>query len=152
MKIEITKGRTPLSDSFATPLSAEGEAEFQNLRFVDSLMELMREQSISRIELARRMGVQPSRVTAMLAGNGNFTTETMIRAARAVGAQYHHCLAPAAKSVRWQLWDDKDVHPAIRRPKSDGRKTADAEETSRLAKKGRTYKAKRRVAKKTVEK
>jgi plasmid maintenance system antidote protein VapI len=105
MKIEITKGRTAVSDFFAAPLSVEGEAELQNLRFVDALLELMEEQNISRIELARRMGIQPSRVTAMLSGTGNFTTQTMIRAARAVGAKYHHCIAPASHSVRWQSWE-----------------------------------------------
>ena len=94
MKIQITKGRTPVSDFFAAPLSVEGEAELQNLRFADALVELMKEQNISRIELARRMGIQPSRVSAILSAAGNFTTQTMIRAARAVGAKYHHRIVP----------------------------------------------------------
>lgn len=124
MRIEITKGRTPLSEFFAAPLSPAGEAELQHLRFVEALLVFMREKGISRTELARRMEVQPSRVTAMLAANGNFTTETMIRAARAVGAEYHHCLAPVGKSVRWQMWDQAEVHPAFLRAKSIARKTA----------------------------
>ena len=125
MKIEITKGRTPLSDYFAVPLSPEGEAELQNLQFVDALLARMKAQGISRIELARRMGIQPSRVTAMLSGNGNFTTQTMIRAARAVGAKYHHCLAPATHSVRWQCWEKSETHPAFLRAESAARKTPD---------------------------
>jgi hypothetical protein len=34
----------------------------------------------------------PSRITSLLSGTNNFTIETMVRAARAVGAKYHHGL------------------------------------------------------------
>lgn len=111
MKIEITKSSNPVADFFSAPLSPESEAELDNLRFADALLSLMNEQGISRVELARRMGIRPSRVTAMLGGNGNLTTQTKIRAARAVGAKYHHCLAPASKSVRWTIWKTAEVHP-----------------------------------------
>lgn len=124
MKVETTKGRTPLSDYFAEPLSVDGEAELRNLQFVDALLGFMKEQGVSRIELARRMGVQPSRVTALLSGTGNFTTATMIRAAQAVGARYHHCLAPASHSVRWHSWESTQVHPAFHAKPTVG-KTAD---------------------------
>jgi plasmid maintenance system antidote protein VapI len=124
MKIEITKRRSPLADFFSAPLSVEGEAELQNLQFVDELIALMKEQGISRVELARRLAIQPSRVTAMLSGQGNFTTQTKVRAARAVNAKYHHCLAPASKSVRWQCWEQNDVHPAFH-AQSAAKKEAD---------------------------
>lgn len=125
MKIEITKGSNPVSDFFSAPLSLEGVAELENLKFVDALLALMKEQGISRVELARRMEIQPSRVTAMLSGHGNFTTQTKLRAAHAVGAVYHHCLAPASKSVRWQIWETADVHPAFLRAESTTKKEAD---------------------------
>lgn len=114
MKIEITKGQNPVADYFATALSAEGEAERLQLKFADKLVALMAEQGVSRTEFARRLGIQPSRVTALLSGNGNLTIRTMVRAARALGAQYHNCLAPETHSVRWQCWDEADVHPDFR--------------------------------------
>lgn len=125
MKIEMTKGSNPLAAFFSSPLSLEGEAELENLKFVDSLLTHMKEKGISRMELARRMGIQPSRVTAMLSGQGNFTTQTMVRAARAVGAKYHHCLAPASKRVRWHLWNEAEVHPAFLQAESTAKKTAE---------------------------
>jgi len=125
MKIEITKGKNPLADLFSAPLSPEGEAELQNLKFVHQLVVRMKEQGVSRTELARRMGIQPSRVTAMLSGDGNFTTQTMVKAALAVNAKYHHCLAPASHSVRWQCWEDSDIHPAFLHAESAAKKEAD---------------------------
>lgn len=113
MKIEKIKGKNPLADFFAAPLSVEGEADLHHLQFADALAEMMKEQGISKVELARRMGIQPSRVTAMLSANGNFTIQTMVRAARAVNAKLHHKLAPASYSVRWYCWQDSDVHPAF---------------------------------------
>lgn len=106
MKIKISKGKNPVADFFAEPLSAEGEADLHQLQIADVLAEFMEEQGINKGELAQRMGVKPSRVTAILSGNGNFTFLTAIRAARAVGAKFHHCLAPATHKVRWQSWDE----------------------------------------------
>lgn len=113
MKIEITKGRTPLADLFAAPLTPAGEADFHKLMFVEELLRLMKEQNISRVELARRMEVQPSRVTTMLSGTNNFTIETMVRAARAVGAEYRHGLAIPGKPVRW-AGSARKKEPALR--------------------------------------
>jgi DNA-binding phage protein len=113
MKIEKIKGKNPVAEFFAAPLSVEGEADLHHLQFADALAEMMKEQGISKVELARRMGIQPSRVTAMLSANGNFTIQTMVRAARAVNAKLHHKLAPASHSVRWYCWQDSDVHPAF---------------------------------------
>jgi predicted transcriptional regulator len=68
------------------PFDPASEAEFKGLMFVEELLTLMKEQGINRTQLAKRMGVGPSRVTAMLNGGSNFTLETLIRASRAVGA------------------------------------------------------------------
>jgi transcriptional regulator with XRE-family HTH domain len=106
MKIEKIKGKNPLADLFAAPLSAEGEADLHQLQIADVLAEFMEEQGISKVELARRMGIKPSRVTAILSGSGNFTFLTAVRAARAVGAKFHHCLAPVSHKVRWNSWDE----------------------------------------------
>lgn len=114
MKIKISKGPNPLADLFAAPPSIEGEAEYHKLIFVEELLTLMKAHGISRIELARRMEIQPSRVTSMLSGSNNFTIETMVRAARAVNAKLHHKLAPATHNVSWHSWDDSIVYPDFR--------------------------------------
>ena len=57
----------------------------------------MKEQGISRSELAKRMGVQPSRVTSMMTGSNNFTIETLVRAGRAVGADIELHFVPMKK-------------------------------------------------------
>lgn len=114
MKIETTRGPNPLGDLFGAPPSVEAEAEYQDLLFVEELLELMRERGMTRTELASRMGVRPSRVTSMLAGTNNFTTTTMVRAARAVGARLHRKLVPEEKKIRWQCWDEGTVHPSFR--------------------------------------
>lgn len=100
MKVEITKRTSPVAGYYAAPLSIEGEAEYQKLLFAKELLAIMKKHGISRAELARRMDARPSRITSMLTGTNNFTIETMVRAARAVGATYHHGLTPAPKSVR----------------------------------------------------
>jgi plasmid maintenance system antidote protein VapI len=86
MKITITKGDNPVSRLFAEPPSIESEAEYRKLMIVEELLTLMAENDITRAELARRMDVQPSRVTSILSGTNNFTIDTLVRAGRAVGA------------------------------------------------------------------
>jgi plasmid maintenance system antidote protein VapI len=86
MKITITKGDNPVSRLFAEPPSIESEAEYRKLMIVEELLTLMAENDITRAELARRMEVQPSRVTSILSGTNNFTIDTLVRAGRAVGA------------------------------------------------------------------
>ncbi len=125
MKIEITKGRSPVADFFAAPLSAEGEADRLQLEFADKLATLMTAQGITRKELARRLGIQPSRVTALLSGSGNLTTLTKVRAARAVGARYYSCLAPASKAVHWQIWEADKVQPVLLYAESADKKAAE---------------------------
>jgi transcriptional regulator with XRE-family HTH domain len=144
MKIEITKSTSAVAKLFAQPPSIEGEADYQKLLFVEELLGLMKEQGMSRAELARRMDARPSRITSMLTGTNNFTIETMVRAARAVNAKFHHCLAPASKSVRWQSWEKGDA-PAISfvppKKKEPALKVAKAaEEPASYGKKRRTAK------------
>jgi transcriptional regulator with XRE-family HTH domain len=64
---------------------------------VEELLTLMAENGISRGELAKRMEVQPSRVTSMLTGTNNFTIETLVRAGRAVGADIELHFVPMKK-------------------------------------------------------
>jgi transcriptional regulator with XRE-family HTH domain len=99
MKITYTrrKGDTPYAGLFSGPLSIEGEAEYRKQWIVDELLGLMEAQGITRGELARRMEVQPSRVTSILSGANNFTIETLVRAGRAVGADIELHFVPMKK-------------------------------------------------------
>jgi len=97
MKITITKGDNPVSRLFAETPSIEGEAEYRKLMIVEELLTLMEENGVTRGELAKRMEVQPSRVTSMLTGANNFTIETLVRAGRAVGADLELHFVPMKK-------------------------------------------------------
>ena len=57
------------------------------LGLTESVTEIMARDGISRSELARRLGTSPAYVTKILRGNANFTLATMVRLARAVGAE-----------------------------------------------------------------
>ncbi len=97
MKIKYVKGHNPYADLFSGPLSIEGEAEYRKQWIVDELLGLMEAQGITRGELARRMEVQPSRVTSILSGANNFTIDTLVRAGRAVGADIELHFVPMKK-------------------------------------------------------
>ena len=113
MNIEITIASNPLADLFAQPPSAVAEAEALKVAFADEMVALMKQNGVSKADLARRMGIQPSRVTALLSGTSNLTIDTMVRAARAVEASLHQKLLPSKKKVRWQVWDESEVHPTL---------------------------------------
>lgn len=88
-RIVRKKGHNPLAELFQAPPSAESEATYRKLLITHRILELMEEKGVSRSELAARMGVQPSRVTAMLSGTGNLTIDTLVRAGMALGAELH---------------------------------------------------------------
>jgi transcriptional regulator with XRE-family HTH domain len=124
MKIitEPSKARTnPVADLFASPLSVEEEAEYKKLMIAEELLLLMKEQGISRSQLAERMGVGPSRVTAMMTGSNNFTIDTLVRAGRAVGAELHQHFVPQHKQAHWAVYDECETHEAFRAPMKPAR-------------------------------
>ncbi len=57
------------------------------LDFTESLVREMERQGLTRIELARRLGVTPAYVTKVLRGKVNFTLATMVRLARALDGE-----------------------------------------------------------------
>ena len=99
MKIRITNGDNPIGRLFAETPSIESEAEYRKLMIVEELLALMKERGINRSKLAKRMDVQPSRVTAMMTGSNNFTIETLVRAGRAVGADIELHFVPMKNSA-----------------------------------------------------
>ena len=100
MKIIIRKAdpNDPLVRAFAEPMSLECEIEYYKLIAVEELLQFMKREGINRSELAERMGVGPSRITAMLSGESNLTIDTLVRAARSVGAELNISFQPAAKA------------------------------------------------------
>lgn len=93
-RIVRKKGRNPLAELFQATPSAEAEATYRKLLISRRILELMEEKSVSRSELAARMGVQPSRVTAMLSGTGNLTIDTLVRAGMALDAELQQTFVP----------------------------------------------------------
>lgn len=96
-------GNNPLSGQFPKKLTPEAEAVHRKLVITNRLIELMNEQGVSRSELAKRMNIQPSRVTAMLSGTSNLTIATLVRAGMALGAELHQTFVPAGGQVRWVM-------------------------------------------------
>jgi transcriptional regulator with XRE-family HTH domain len=95
------------------PFDPAAEAEYQGLMLVEELLKLMKAQGVKRKELAKRMGVGPSRVTAMLNGSSNFKLETLIRAAHALGATYQSTLCPAELKCKWSFYSESETHEAF---------------------------------------
>lgn len=57
------------------------------LTFTENVVREMERQGITRTELAQRLGTTPAYVTKLLRGKVNFTLATMLRLARALGAE-----------------------------------------------------------------
>jgi len=64
------------------------------MELTEELTRWMEENRISRSELAARIGVSAPYITKILKGNVNFTIDTMVRLARAVGANLELHLTP----------------------------------------------------------
>jgi transcriptional regulator with XRE-family HTH domain len=103
----------PYSKIFPDQLSVVAEAEYKKLMIMEELLELMSKQGISRSELAKRMGVGPSRVTSMLSGSNNFTMETLVRAGRAVGAEFLPHFVPDGHKAHFSTCSAEDIHQAF---------------------------------------
>ena len=126
MKIRITNGDNPIGKLFAEAPPIESEAEYQKLMIVEELLGMMKEQGITRSELAKRMGVQPSRITSMMTSSNNFTIEPLVRAGRAVGADIELHFVPM---------------------KQPAKRAKASKLTHRVAEDEKTYRAKRKAAK-----
>ena len=113
LTIKYSQAPNPLSDLFADTPSVESEAEYKKLMIMEDILRLMKEQGINRSQLAERMDVAPSRITAMMSGYNNFTIETVVRAGRALGAELHQTFAPMGRKVRWHSYHDADVHESF---------------------------------------
>lgn len=71
------------------------------LEFTEELLAHMERENISRAELARRLGKKPPYITKILRGTTNFTLDSMVRIARAVGCEVRTHLQPEGVRTQW---------------------------------------------------
>jgi transcriptional regulator with XRE-family HTH domain len=74
--------------------SEEFHYETAKVEFAIELGRLLRASGIKKAALADRMGVRRPMVSKLLRGDANVTIETMVKAARALGAKLHIKLGP----------------------------------------------------------
>ena len=56
------------------------------------------------------MGVGPSRITAMLSGDGNLTIDTLVRAGRACGVHLHQHFVPEGHAAHFATCHEDEIH------------------------------------------
>jgi transcriptional regulator with XRE-family HTH domain len=71
------------------------------VELTEDLSRRMKEQKISRAELARRMGTSRAYITKLLSGDANFTLQTMVKLALAVNGVLHLHIADKDAATRW---------------------------------------------------
>jgi len=80
------------------------------LDFTENIYRLMEQKKISKADLAKALQVSPAYVTKILKGNVNFTLETMVRLARAVGGRLHTHVAPEDTQIDSTTGPTKEFH------------------------------------------
>jgi transcriptional regulator with XRE-family HTH domain len=73
-------------------------AELAMLYFSEEVLAAMRSQSVTRADLARRLGTSQGHVTRLLKGSSNLTLATMSKMAFVLGLELHTSLVPMAKA------------------------------------------------------
>lgn len=69
----------------------------------DQINRLMKLQKVNRAELASRLGKSRAYVTKILQGNANFTIDSLVQIARALGCRYTPVLLPRT------LWEQVEA-------------------------------------------
>lgn len=71
------------------------------VEFTEEISRLMKEKNVSRSVLAERIGHSPAYVTKVLRGDANLTIASMVKLARALGAEVRVHLAAAGSRTTW---------------------------------------------------
>lgn len=71
------------------------------LEFVRAISRVMRNHDISSSELAQKIDTSNAYISKALRGDTNFTIDSMVKLAHAVGGQLHIHIADSSASVRW---------------------------------------------------
>lgn len=109
LRLGVTSGRQALENGAGEELS---DLITQVTNEIDWLM---REQHVSRADLAARMGVSPGRVSQVLSGGENLTLRTLASLASALDAHFEVELQPAGVAADSQAEDTavrEASHPA----------------------------------------
>jgi transcriptional regulator with XRE-family HTH domain len=93
----VARRRTPRS---SMPEDPREESVDLTHDFVDEVTWFMREQKISRADLAESMGVSAGRVSQILSGEENLTLRTLSGVIRALRAQVDFTLHPVDRQER----------------------------------------------------
>ena len=75
--------------------------DLAKLEFTEEMLARMKERAITKSQLAHRLGAKPAFVTRLVSGHNNFTTETMVRVARALDCKFRCHLQPAGTKACW---------------------------------------------------
>ena len=70
--------------------------EMSILEFTESVAKRLESLSLTRTDLASKLGVSPAFITKLMCGKNNFTLRTMVRVARSLGCELTVGLTPAA--------------------------------------------------------
>ncbi|HZF10653.1 MAG TPA: helix-turn-helix transcriptional regulator [Thermoanaerobaculia bacterium] len=82
--------------------------ERASLRFTEELTRWMKQQGLSRKDLAEKIGSSQAYITKILKGNVNFTLASMVKLTRALGAELRIELDPR-KSATEEAIDSTDL-------------------------------------------
>jgi transcriptional regulator with XRE-family HTH domain len=94
------------------------------LEFTEELTQWMELRGVSRKELAERIGSSQPYITKVLKGDVNFTLATMVKLARALGAELRIQLSPTVNST--EVARDPVDRKADEEPRQRERKTRSA--------------------------
>ena len=71
------------------------------LRFTEDMLANMEKIGMGKSELADKLGVTPAQISRLCSGRNNFTIETMVRIARALGCEFRSHLQPEGATTQW---------------------------------------------------
>lgn len=94
------------------------KVEVAKLEFVRGISRLLKLKRISNADLAAKIDTSNAYITKALRGETNFTIDSMVKLASAVGANLHIHIADTTASVRWL-----EVHPQAQAQKDEPAKS-----------------------------
>ncbi len=114
MKIKITKQEpNAVQEFFSKPLDFSERVEVKKLQIAGMICKGMEKLELNRTKLATKMGIKPSRVTAMLDGTQNLTIETIMKASEALDLKFECTLAPKEHVVHWKSFNEAEHYNVV---------------------------------------
>jgi len=126
----FTKLRARLSEARETH---EYRKESVILDFTEDLLTRMEDLGLSRSALARRLDASPAYVTQILRGDANFTLDTLVKIAHAVGCDLSTHLTPRGREAVWIEVANKTASSGNEKDKIAQDKTTTAPDSNELS-------------------